>query len=142
VALRILYELGFHHVYLLGADFSMELGKQNYHFKQDRSASAVKNNNDTYRILNTRFDKLRPVFEKQGFNVYNCLINSGLKSFDHISYEDALAAALAHIPAVEKPEGLYDRKAKLEEEEKEAKTKGRKSGTAKTFVEFLEKVNA
>lgn len=111
VAIRILYDLGFKRVYLLGADFKMVQGEENYNFKQDRSNQSIKNNNNSYRRLNIRFDKLRPIMEDGGMLVYNCNPNSGLKSFEFKRFGDAIKEALSHIPIEENTNGLYDRKA-------------------------------
>jgi len=94
-ALKILYVLGFRHVYLLGADFNMT-EEVKYSFPQDRKKSSIKCNNATYKQLNWRYKKLRPIFDAAGFKVYNCNPESKLKAFPHISFDDAIAAALAH----------------------------------------------
>lgn len=90
-AIKILYELGFKCVFLLGADFGMSLDNDNnYAFDQKRTKSSVNNNNGTYKRLNERFDELRPTFEKNGFYVFNCTPNSGLKSFIYMPFGDAI----------------------------------------------------
>ena len=66
IALKIAYVLGFRTVYLVGCDFRMEEGVQNYAWDQDRARGAIRNNNKTYGRLNERCDKLRPIFEKTG----------------------------------------------------------------------------
>jgi hypothetical protein len=130
---RIAFLLGVRTLYLLGCDFKMALGDKNYHFEQGRAKGSVKGNTETYAALNTRFDTLRPIFEKHGFNVYNCNADSGLKSFDHVSYEDAIAHALQTMPDVENEpsEGLYDRAAN----EKAAKKGKRKKVTMAGLLE-------
>lgn len=131
VAIRILYELGFKNVFLLGCDFKMEEGKQNYAFEQDRSRGAVNNNNNTYRHLNWRFDQLQPLFQKIGFHVYNCYKESGLKSFPYISYERALEIANV-VPGEDRTAGLYDRKAN-----EKAKAKQEEKKNRMTLTEFV-----
>jgi hypothetical protein len=109
-----------------------------YHFEQDRSKQAIKNNNKTYAAMNDRFDLLRPVFEKYGFHVYNCNPASGLKSFDYYPYDEAVKQMRKNMPADmanERTEGLYDRKAK----EKEAKKAADNPKTLQSFEEQLEK---
>jgi len=110
-------------IYLFGVDFKMKLGKQNYHFEQARAKGSVKNNNNTYKALNARFAALRPIFEANGLNVFNCNSESGLTAFDFTSPEDAIVSATKLLPdfATEPTEGLYDRRAKLEAAEKEKK---------------------
>ncbi|MCP3683487.1 MAG: hypothetical protein GY861_12440 [bacterium] len=118
-AVRIIYSLGFKKVFIIGADFKMEEGNK-YAFEQDRTAGSMRNNNNAYKKLNERFDLLRPIFEKAGFYVFNSTPDSGLKSFDYVPYESAVKIALKGFPdTVNEPsEGMYDREAKLREEER------------------------
>ncbi len=118
-AVRIIYSLGFKKVFIIGADFKMEEGHK-YAFDQDRTQGSMKNNNNAYKKLNERFDMLRPVFEKEGFYVFNSTPNSGLKSFDYVSYDSAVKIALKGFPdpSTEPSGGMYDRSAKLREEER------------------------
>jgi hypothetical protein len=127
VAVRLLVELGFDTLFLLGCDFRMEGGRANYAFEQDRSSGAIRNNNNTYRMLNERFDALRPVMEARGVKVWNCYKDSGLKSFDYMSYSDAVQMCSV-VPENDPTEGLYDRKAR----EKAARkaSKGQRRGMA------------
>lgn len=111
-AIRILYYLGFRRVYLLGADFKMESGKDNYAFKQDRSISSINGNNSTYKTLNSRFDSLKPIFDSLNYKIYNCNKDSGLKSFSYMSYENALQRAAGKFKKTIDTEGWYDRKEK------------------------------
>jgi hypothetical protein len=109
-SLRILFYLGIRNVFLLGCDFDMKLGKQNYCFDQDRKESSVKSNRKTYERNIERFEQLLPFFEKEGFQVFNCNPKSNLKVFPFVKYEDAVLAASSHIPNLseEKTEGLYE----------------------------------
>jgi len=118
-AVRIIYELGFKKVFLIGADFKMEEGNK-YAFDQDRTAGSMKNNNNAYKKLNERFDMLRPIFEKNDFFVFNSTPDSGLKSFEYVPFESAVKIALKDFPDTEtEPSGgMYDRAAKLREVEK------------------------
>jgi len=126
-AVRLIYYLGIRKLFLIGCDFGMKLGEQNYAWKQDRTKQAVNNNNSTYRVLNERFRLLKPKFEEAGFYVFNCTKNSGLKTFPYIDYEDAIKIARREFFHVsnERAEGMYERKA-LEKKEKERKEKKRK----------------
>jgi hypothetical protein len=145
-AVRICFALGFRTVFLVGADFTMSLGAQNYAWKQDRSKSSVKHNNETYQILNARFDALRPIFERHRFQVYNCNPDSGLKSFDHVPFAEAVDYAVRELPPAdwqesrrawhcqERTEGLYDRKANDEAAKKHEK-KAKKATTRKGRAE-------
>jgi len=107
IALRLLFYLGVRKVYLIGCDFRMELGKPNYAFDQDRTRGAVKNNNNTYRILNVRLSQLKPHFEREGFEVYNCTPNSGLTVFPSMAYEEAVSLVKSRIPPVATA-GMYE----------------------------------
>ena len=119
-AIRIISLLGFRNVFLLGADFKMTLGEDNYSWDQDRTKQSVNNNNSTYRVLNERFKALRPIFEKENFFIFNCTVNSGLKAFPYMDYDSAIEFALKDFPdtLTEKAEGMYERKRIEREQEK------------------------
>lgn len=112
VALKLLYYLGIRNVFLLGCDFHMS-DNSKYHFEQDRSDKSQKGNNQTYEILKSRFQALKPYFDAVGFNVYNCNEKSGLKVFPYKSFQDAINMSIKDMPdiSVERTEGLYDRQA-------------------------------
>ena len=110
VALRLLHYLGVRKVFLLGCDFRMELGKQNYAFEQERSRSSVNGNNQSYEILNVRLAALQPHFEAAGFEVFNCTPDSGLKVFPYVDYAEAIELATTLIPKKIVTVGMYDRK--------------------------------
>lgn len=118
--IRIIHVLGFKNVFLIGADFRMQEGKQNYAWEQARSKSSIKNNNSTYKTLNERFNLLRPIFEKEQFYIFNCTPASGLKTFPYLGIDDAIDIALTDFPNVETEPaaGMYERKALLKEQEK------------------------
>jgi hypothetical protein len=104
-----LYFLGVRRVYLLGCDFRMEVGKQNYAFPQARTGASVRGNNSTYAVLNARLEQLRPHFEREGFEIYNCTPESGLQVFPHLDFETALTLMTADVPQSQNTEGMYDR---------------------------------
>lgn len=110
-AIKICYLLGFRTLFLVGCDFKMEMGKQNYAFSQERTKASVNNNNKTYQVLNERFDTLRPIFEENNFFVFNCTPNSGLKSFPFIDFNDAIdiAKSIMVDPSKEETKGLYEK---------------------------------
>jgi len=114
-AIRLLYYLGVRNIFLLGCDFNMKKGEQNYHFEQDRTSSSVNNNNNSYRMLAKRFEDLKPYFKKYGLQIFNCNPDSALEVFPKVSFKDAIDAALHPMPDTEneRTEGLYDREAKL-----------------------------
>jgi hypothetical protein len=152
---KILYLLGFRTVFLLGCDFSMTLGGKNYHFEQDRSKGAVKNNTNTYAALRDRFTLLRPIFEKRGFHIFNCNPDSGLQVFDHIPFEEAVEHAAKPLKAeaewigthwrtieqlrgtithkgITKECGMYDRQRAIKDAKKEYEKAKKKAGRAST----------
>jgi hypothetical protein len=109
-ALRILFLLGFRKVYLLGADFTMT-EEYAYHFDEKREKGAVNCNMKTYkRMRDEYFPKLKPFFKEEGFEVYNCNPDSGLKdTFDFISFDDAISECtgkLGNVPN-ERTWGMY-----------------------------------
>lgn len=115
IAIKLMYYLGIRQIYLLGCDFKMDEDNK-YHFKQDRTKQAIKNNNNTYVRMIERFDKLRPIFDKAGLNIYNCNKNSELKSFKFIDFHEAILKVYEKFNVdirTEKADGLYDRKAKI-----------------------------
>ena len=110
-AIKILYLLGFRKVYLLGADFDMT-GEKTYHFDEQREKGAVKGNMSTYEALkNVYFPSLKPHFEKAGYHIYNCNLESQLKVFDFVRYEDAIEEATYKLGDIknERTWGLYSK---------------------------------
>ncbi len=109
VAIRLLFYLGIRRLFMIGCDFRMEHGGQNYAFSQDRTRNSVRGNNDSYRILNQRLERLRPYFEREGFQIINCTPNSGLTVFPYLPFEAAIDEARAHMPSRINTVGMYDR---------------------------------
>ena len=93
-SLKLLYVLGFRHVYLLGVDFHMEEGEQNYAFDQQRKRSAVHGNNATYEQNMWRCKELRKRFDAAGFEVFNCNPDSALTAFEQMPVDRAIERAL------------------------------------------------
>lgn len=56
-----------------------------------------------------RLGQLLPYFEREGYHVCNCTPGSGLKVFPYVSYDEAIEAATANIPATLVTGGMYDR---------------------------------
>lgn len=108
VALRLLFYLGVRRVFLLGCDFRMELGQRNYAFEQDRSRSSVRGNNSSYEILNSRLAALKPHFDREGFEIWNCTPNSDLTVFPKMELADAAEWAAERIPRRIDTAGMYD----------------------------------
>lgn len=88
-ALRILYLLGFRHVFLIGADF-YQTPESPYAYHQRVSSSSVKRSNAHFHSLALRFSMMRQKFENRGFHVYNCSLESRLKAFDLVPIRQAL----------------------------------------------------
>jgi len=107
-AIKILFVLGIRTIYLLGADFKMEVGKDNYAFPQARSRESVSHNNRTYEVLVKRFELLLPYFEKENFEIFNCNFQSNLRVFPFISYEEALERATFALPKEVNTFGMYN----------------------------------
>jgi hypothetical protein len=119
-SVRILYLLGFRHIYLLGVDFEMSETKR-YHFEEGRTVHAIKGNMQTYEKLQRWFSELKPHFQKAGLKVFNCNPRSRLTAFPHLPYAEALAASHAQLgdPFREKTEGMYSRVADAKKDAKQ-----------------------
>jgi hypothetical protein len=89
-ALKMLYYLGFRTVYIIGADFHMTEEKP-YAFDQGKGSAGVSSNNNTYRILDSRFTALQPKFLEAGFTVFNCTPGSRLTAFPYKPFDEAVA---------------------------------------------------
>jgi hypothetical protein len=117
-ATRLLFYLGIRNVFLLGVDLKMD--EQNkYHFDQDREKGSIKSNNSTYEKIKERFKKIKPIFDKNNFNIYNCNFESELKVFPFVSFDDAIQFATSEMPkdlSKERTSGLYERTAKIKKE--------------------------
>jgi hypothetical protein len=120
-SLRILHLLGFRKVYLLGCDMKMATNYA-YHFDEQRSAGAVNCNNSTYDRLKSEYlPSLKPIFDKAGFQVFNCNPESELKVFPFVNFEDAIKEATSELGDVknERVWGMYstpDEKSKWKQE--------------------------
>tara|TARA_R100001594_G_scaffold59170_1_gene93105 strand:- start:242 stop:1186 length:945 start_codon:yes stop_codon:yes gene_type:complete len=108
-ALKLCYSLGFRTVYLCGVDFEMNHGAQNYAFEQERTKSAVKGNNNSYKANIKRLKSLRPVFDQAGFQVFNCNPRSRLDAFSFISFDEAIHKCEENLIPLESSKGWYDK---------------------------------
>lgn len=108
-AIKVLFLLGFRKVYLLGCDLNMsETAK--YHFEEERSKGAINCNMSTYRRLKEEyFPQLKPYFDQEGFEVYNCNPDSALRCFPFVSFDDAIKEATSRIGDISKERtyGMY-----------------------------------
>jgi len=111
-AVRMMYFLGVRNLFLLGCDFQMKSGQKNYHFDQDRTNGSVNGNNSSYKMLTKRFSELKPIFDKMGYQIFNCNPESNLDVFPKVDYKEAIETIIACMPDTknERTKGLYDRK--------------------------------
>jgi hypothetical protein len=105
-ALRLAFYLGIRRLYLVGADFSME-ENQPYAFAQGKSVGGVRSNNHSYAKMCAMFDALLPLFESQGFEVFNTNPDSGLWTFPFRDFGAAIDDATASFQQVLDTEGWY-----------------------------------
>lgn len=108
VALRLLHHLGVRRVFLLGCDFRMSFGSENYAFDQSRSRRSIRMNNNTYRILCDKFNMLLPHFKSAGFEVFNCTPNSCLTVFPFVDFEEAVKLSTKNMPSRIETKGMYE----------------------------------
>lgn len=99
--IKLLYMLGFRHVYLLGVDFNMD-EKNKYSFEQSRKPSSIKGNSSTYKQLEYWFGQLQPIFLENKFYIYNLNPDSKLKAFPYMPFEEAFEQALGFVHDTEK----------------------------------------
>lgn len=93
LGLRLLHYLGCPRVYMLGVDFDMKTGRGAYAFNQAKDGR-----NGRYSKTNYLLKELRPIFEKSGFNVYNCNPHSQCDVFDYVPFETAYLDCKGGIP--------------------------------------------
>lgn len=108
-ALRLLVYLGFHRVYIVGADFRMTEDR-GYAFEQDRDARLVKGNNSAYEIMNQRFNSLNSALAERGVQVFNCAEGSGLTAFPFKPFSEAVEAATEAFTGQIDTARWYDKK--------------------------------
>lgn len=110
-SIRILHLLGFRKIYLLGCDMKMT-ENYTYHFDEQRSKGAVNCNMSTYdRLKNEYLPALKPIFDAEGFQVFNCNPDSELKVFPFVSFEDAIKEATSKLGDVDNERcwGMYSK---------------------------------
>lgn len=90
---RLMHYLGCPRIYLLGVDFWMEEGQQAYAFKQEKAAR-----NGRYRKENEYLKELKPIFDKVGFEVFNCNKESKCDVFKYVPFEEALEDCRGGVP--------------------------------------------
>ena len=116
-ALKICYLLGFRRIFLLGCDFRMD-ESNHYWFPEGRTSAAVRNNTSSYKIMQGYFEELRPYFEEAGFEVFNTVQDSGLKTFPYYPLEEAIGETVIDTSA--STVGMYvDRRKEIRKLEKQ-----------------------
>jgi len=101
LGLRLLQYLGAKKIFLVGVDFWMEPKaglKDNYSFGEHRDEDAITSNNRHFLISNEWLIKLRPIFERFGFETYNCNQHSRLQAFDYVPFDIALKECQGMVP--------------------------------------------
>lgn len=103
LGIRLLYYLGARKIFFVGIDMQMKEGvgaKDNYSFGEIRDSSAIRSNNNIYRNVVSWLDRIQKAgsFEKFGLEIYNCNPKSAIRSFPHVSFEDAIAYSLKEFP--------------------------------------------
>jgi len=85
VALKLIYELGFSKVFLLGCDFNMT-EENAYASGRAKSRHASKQNNERYKVWTKRLKRLQQKFIENDFHVFNCNPDSNLEVFPFAEY--------------------------------------------------------
>jgi len=93
IGLRLLHYLGCPKIYLLGVDLWMT-NEQPYAFKQAKKARNGRYNNE-----NAYLRELKPIFDQNNFQVFNCNPESKCDVFDYIPFEEALEDCRGGVPA-------------------------------------------
>jgi hypothetical protein len=106
-AVRMAFYLGIETLYLLGADFRMEKGRE-YGFNQGKGDPGIKSNNNAYASMCVMFDALKPHFDAAGFKVVNCTPTSGLWTFPFLPFEEAIAKVTDGFEQTLNAENWYD----------------------------------
>ena len=90
-AMKLLPWMGFTSIYLLGCDFHMPLGHgPAYAWDEDKTKKGRIGNNNLYQMLTSRLTALKPFLDGRGISVWNCNLQSALKVFPHMPYDEAL----------------------------------------------------
>lgn len=136
-SLRILHLLGFRKIYLLGCDMKMSQS-YTYHFDEQRNKGAVNCNNSTYdRLKNEYLPALKPIFDQEGFQIFNCNPESELKVFPFISFDEAIKEATKDLGDIENERvwGMYS------SPEEKMKMKNEPSKTEKEHLKTLDNLS-
>lgn len=105
-ALRILVDMGFTTIGLVGCDFLMTPDNP-YGFRDQADVRKCESNNRLYSVMHRKFVALRPVLEAGGIRVVNCTPGGSLEAFERVPLEDAVRDALQSVKPVETLYGHY-----------------------------------
>lgn len=89
---RMLHYLGCPRIYMLGVDLWMT-NEEPYAFQQDKRAR-----NKRYSKENTMLSELKPYFDADGFEVFNCNPNSKCDVFSYVPFEEAINDCKGGVP--------------------------------------------
>lgn len=92
LGIRLLHYLGCPRVYMLGVDFQMTEAEQ-YSFGQTAGVR-----NGRYAKENAMLAELKPHFEKEGFQLFNCNPDSGCDVFPKVTFEQAFEDCRGGVP--------------------------------------------
>lgn len=92
LGIRLMHYLGCPRVYMLGVDFNMDSNSP-YAFGQKKGGR-----NGRYLKTNALLKELRPIFESNGFFVYNCNPKSKCDAFDFVPFEKAYLDCKGGVP--------------------------------------------
>ena len=104
-AIHILWVLGFRTIYIIGADFKMDI-KQPYCFPQTKGGGAVKSNNSSYNKQLKFFEKAKPELEKINLKLFDAQGTRLSEVMPRIDYKEAVNNCV--IDTSESTFGKYD----------------------------------
>lgn len=82
-ALRVLFVLGVRKIYLFGVDFHQSRS-HGYHYPVPGYERRIAANNRLYERMIRRLERMRPIMEAAGLEIYNCNPESHLEVFEKI----------------------------------------------------------
>lgn len=89
-SIKVAWTLGFARIYLIGADFKMNRGAENYPINQPTGPGAVHYNNMLYKALNDRFRAISKSFHSRGLQIFNTTPKSGCNAFEFVDLQTAI----------------------------------------------------
>lgn len=132
IGLRMMYYLGCRRVYLLGVDFEMTADR-GYSFDQERWPGAIACNNNSYRLAGPMCEELLPIFQRVGYEVYNCNRQSALRAFPFVPFDEAVEDCRGLVP--KEPLDLQGWYEKIEDQNREDNSKKTLQTAKSTIVD-------